>query len=478
VRSKIINISEVKIETISARFTALDIKKYYPYILLGLSVLVHFVFFGHPSQIVFDEVTFGKFIQASWLGNYYFDLHPPLGKWLLTIGSAPFSMDASFVFDRIGSPYKDYAYLGMRAMTTLSGTFLPLLIYYILNRLQSNSLVSFVAGLFVIFENNLLVTSRFFMLDIFLLFFGFAAVLLYLKCREKFTWKLWVLTAIIAVSAFLIKWTAASFLAFIVMFELLDFIKGQNRRSFKKRLIVFCGVAFAFYFLIFAIHFELLPNTGQGDDFMSPQFQKELVGSKFYNNSNYESLNTIGKFIELNYMLWRYHQTMHQNHPYSSSAIEWLWMKRPIYYWEDGAPENKARIYLLGNPFLWWAGSVAIFFLLSSELIDIKSKWQKLIMKNSEKIEPSTFILILFAANYLPFFLISRVMFIYHYNVALVVSLMALAFVSVEVFRNKYLLGLTCFLGIGMFLFFAPLSYGLSLSSAGYQLRLWFPTWL
>jgi dolichyl-phosphate-mannose--protein O-mannosyl transferase len=55
---------------------------------------------------------------------------------------------------------------------------------------------------------------------------------------------------------------------------------------------------------------------------------------------------------------------------------------------------------------------------------------------------------------------------------------MALSYVLVEVFRNKYLLALTCFTAIISFLFFAPLSYGLSLSEAAYQMRLWFPTWL
>jgi dolichyl-phosphate-mannose-protein mannosyltransferase len=374
-------------------------KKYYPIILLVLSAIIHFVFFGHPAQIVFDEVTFGKFIQATWAGTYYFDLHPPLGKLLLTLASAPFAMDTSFIFDRIGTVYRDNSYLGMRALTTLCGTFLPLIVYYIMSRIQSNLLVAFLAGIFIIFENNLLVVSRFFMLDIFLLFFGFTAILLYLKCKEKFTWKLWCLTAVMAVCAFLIKWTAASFMGLILLFEFFDYFKGKNRQGFKQRILVFCTVAFAFYYLIFAVHFEMLPRTGPGDDFMTPNFQRDLEGSKFSNNNNFDSLNTFGKFVELNFMLWRYHKTMHQSHPYSSTAVEWLWMKRPIYYWEDGAPVNKARIYLLGNPLLWWAGSVAIFFLLSNEIINAKAKWKNYFTNKAAKLDASIIILIIFLAN-------------------------------------------------------------------------------
>jgi dolichyl-phosphate-mannose-protein mannosyltransferase len=347
-----------------------------------------------------------------------------------------------------------------------------------MNRIQPRLLVSFVAAIFIIFENNLLVVSRFFMLDIFLLFFGFASILLYLKCKENFTWKLWSLTAVFAFSAFLIKWTAASFIGVILLFEFISFIKGQNRKSFRKRVLVFCSVGFAFYYLVFAVHFQLLPHSGQGDDFMTPSFQRGLEGSKYYTNNNYESLNTFGKFVELNFMLWRYHKTMHQSHPYSSTALEWLWMKRPIYYWEDGAQVNKSRIYLIGNPFLWWFGSLAIFFLLGKDIMFFKSKWQKLIGKDVRQIETSVFILILFIANFLPFFLIDRVMFIYHYNAALVVSLMGLSYVVVEGFKKKYLIGIFCFSAILIFLFFAPLSYGLPLSQSAYQMRLWFPTWL
>lgn len=457
-----------------------DFKKNAHWILLGLSFIIHFLFFGYPHQIVFDEVTFGKFIQASWQGKYYFDLHPPLGKWLLTLATWPFDMDPTFVFDRIGTPYKDNAYLGMRALTTLCGTLLPLIIYFIMNRIQNSQWISFCAAFFIIFENNLLVVSRFFMLDIFLLFFGFLALLLYLMVREKFSWKFWCATSLAATSAFLIKWTGASFIAIILFLELLYYIKKVDRPLFVKKLAVFFSLGFVFYYLNFSLHFALLPKSGQGDDFMTPQFQRDLEGSKFYQHPKLESLSDWDKFLELNIMLWRYHQTMHQSHPYSSTAFEWLWMKRPIYYWENGANENKARIYLLGNPLLWWAGSVAILFLLSNEIHTCKNKWKEFFntKEKSRKLDTDTFILILFLANFVPFFLIDRVMFIYHYNVALVVSLMALSHTLFANFKNKYVAVGVCLASVGMFLFFAPISYGLALSPEEYQLRLWFPSWL
>ena len=53
-------------------------------IILALSIATHFAFFGHPNETVFDEVHFGKFVSGYYTGEYFFDIHPPLGKLIIT----------------------------------------------------------------------------------------------------------------------------------------------------------------------------------------------------------------------------------------------------------------------------------------------------------------------------------------------------------------------------------------------------------
>jgi dolichyl-phosphate-mannose-protein mannosyltransferase len=52
-------------------------------VLLALGLLTRFWLFGYPNTAVFDEVYFGKFVSAYYTHQYFFDIHPPLGKLLI-----------------------------------------------------------------------------------------------------------------------------------------------------------------------------------------------------------------------------------------------------------------------------------------------------------------------------------------------------------------------------------------------------------
>ena len=48
-----------------------------------LALATRFYNLAHPAEIVFDEQHFGKFISAYLTGEYFFDIHPPLGKLMI-----------------------------------------------------------------------------------------------------------------------------------------------------------------------------------------------------------------------------------------------------------------------------------------------------------------------------------------------------------------------------------------------------------
>ena len=127
-------------------------KKHLPIIIVLLaSIVVHFAFFGHPKETVFDEVHFGKFVSGYFTHEYFFDIHPPLGK-LLIFGAAKLSgFEPGFSFETIGQKFSDNSYKWLRFLPSLSGALLPVVIFLIALEFSISQKFAFLAGLLLVF---------------------------------------------------------------------------------------------------------------------------------------------------------------------------------------------------------------------------------------------------------------------------------------------------------------------------------------
>src|SRR3989344_4673730 len=140
-------------------------KKYLPPAVLAVaSAISHFIFFGYPAQVVFDEVHNLNFLANYARGTYFFDVHPPLAK-LLTFGfgqlfGTTFDIDASL----IGNALPPSVIL-LRLVPLIAGFLLPLVIYALCRNFRMSQATAFLAGLLVILDNSLLVQSSFIMFD-------------------------------------------------------------------------------------------------------------------------------------------------------------------------------------------------------------------------------------------------------------------------------------------------------------------------
>jgi dolichyl-phosphate-mannose-protein mannosyltransferase len=72
----------------------------------------------------FDEVHFGGFASHYLKREYFFDVHPPLGKMLIAAIGYVAGFDGSFRFERIGLEYAagSAPYRFMRLVMVLFGT--------------------------------------------------------------------------------------------------------------------------------------------------------------------------------------------------------------------------------------------------------------------------------------------------------------------------------------------------------------------
>jgi dolichyl-phosphate-mannose--protein O-mannosyl transferase len=429
-------------------------------ILLFLSFGSRFLFLSHPPEVVFDEVHYGKAVNGYFKGEYFFTGHPPLGPQLIALGGFFGHYQPKFAFENIGEKFSDNSYISLRVMPALFGALIPLVLFFFLREIGFSEILAFFSSLFSIFENSLLVQSRFILIDTFWIFFGFLGLTFFFVSRRK-NYNLFYL-ALSGISFGLgtaAKWTALSFPLFagiVFSFDFLkEFFKKGKKEIFNFILKAIFGLGICFfisYFIPFAIHFKLLPKSGPGDIFMSKEF---LSGQK----------NLFEKFIELNKVSYETNiKGMEASHPYSSRFYTWPFLLRPIFYW---ANENE-RIYFLGNPILWWSSALAIFFLFFLLVFSTKFQGDK----------RAIFILLGYLTNMLPYLNVGRVTFLYHYLPALLFAIPSLVYLVSWLKNWKKILFLISVFVILSFLYFAPLSYGLPLSPLEYQRRIWLKSWI
>ncbi len=449
-------------------------------LLLILGMATRFYHFGQPNQIVFDEIYFSKFATDYFKGEYYFDIHPPLAKLMMAgwakISGAEIPID--FDFKNIGKEYQDNFYKYLRFLVSLFGSLFPLVVYFFTKELFQNKLAGFLSGLFVVFDNALLTQSRMALMDIFLLFFGFLGLWLLLLSRKKliysksWTW-LSVFSGVFLSASFSVKWTGLIFIGVAGIILLFGLFRNKQWKNFINQCLILFFVGFVFYYLVFAIHLNLLNYSGDGDAFMSTSFQKTLVGNKYYEDVNIKPAGTFLKFLELNKTMYTANTGIKATHSYGSKWYTWPFLLRPIYYWfgssETGQP---SRIYLQGNPFIWWSGLIIFVYWL---LWLLKQLFKKI---KDPYFLPILILIIGYLGNMAAYVFVDRVAFLYHYFPSLIFIIVGLgAFFAKYYGKSRPVLWVLVFIVVVFFQFFAPLSYGLPMTDASFQERVWLKTW-
>jgi dolichyl-phosphate-mannose-protein mannosyltransferase len=80
----------------------------------------------------------------------------------------------------------------------------------------------------------------------------------------------------------------------------------------------------------------------------------------------------------------------------------------------------------------------------------------------------------------LPFIFIGRVMFLYHYEAALIFAIIAIAFLFDLIKNEKYrkiTILVVVVLSLAAFIYFSPLTYGLELNMNKLTDRMWLSSW-
>lgn len=454
-----------------------------------LSFGLRFWHLSHFKALVFDEVYFVKFAQAYLSGSPQFDAHPPLGKYFIALG----------IWLSGG---------GYRWMNALIGSLIPLIVIGIVRTLtgwqRSPKLLTFaiLAGLFVAIDGLFVTESRYALINIYMVFFGLLGHWLWLQASDlaapKQSLKVRfyrVLASISLGTAIATKWNGLGYLLSLLVWEIWrtknSVPKNNSPKNKKKYLVNYLVSSLITAVLISALTYGLiwLPHLW---------LTQETLGA-------------------VHIKLFRFHQYLSASgHSACAKWFTWPLLIKPISYWYEESEGMAYTVNNLGNPALWWLSSSATCLLFIEQILSFTSKYgQSKRTANSAisefptahhaRLQPptrhiiSTYLLISYAANWLPWVFVSRCTFIYHYMPAAVFSFMLLAWLlsewlysplkpslrSLTVKRSRtqrrvsqWGMPVLMLAAIALaFIFWLPLTLGLPLTPTELLARWWLKSW-
>jgi dolichyl-phosphate-mannose-protein mannosyltransferase len=183
--------------------------------------------------------------------------------------------------------------------------------------------------------------------------------------------------------------------------------------------------------------------------------------------------------VNLQGSMYNYHSTLTATHAFASPWWNWPLMLKPLWLYVSYLPASaKSTIVLLGNPAVWWVGFVSVICVSVFALLKIvKSAGKKL----GEVGLPALFIAVFFFFQWVPYMLISRVTFIYHFYVNVPFLCLASAYVISKYWSNKWVkVAAVAYFAVvvAMFALFYTVISGLPASNEWIESLKWFESWV
>lgn len=410
----------------------------------------------------FDEIYHGRTAYEMIHKLYcYENTHPPLGKELIALGILIFGM----------CPF------GWRFMGTLFGVLMVPVIYNFSKKFFKETWISIVTAILFTFDFMHFVQTRISTIDVYVtLFIMLSYFFMYCYTRLSFfdtklskTLIPLGLCGLAMGLSWASKWTgiySSAGLAIIFFAQMIqrfrEYIYAAGNpegatgeiehayvvKTFHKKLIITLLACCVFFIVVPACIYLLsyIPfNDGTDRTFLQ-------------------------KVIEAQKTMFNYHSALDATHPYGSKWYQWPIMYRPIWYY-SGVVSDTVRegISAFGNPLVWWAGIPAFAFML-----------YRIFGRRDRK---AAFLCVGYLSQYAPWFVVTRVVFIYHYfpSVPFVTVMLGYSmYLIVQKFpKTKKAMYVYAALAVGLFFMFYPVLSGTptTIHYAETYLK-WFDNWV
>lgn len=379
----------------------------------------------HLNSTYFDEIYHGRTAYEFIKGyQVYETTHPPFGKDLLSLGILLFGMN----------PF------GMRFMHVITGILLMITLFF-LGRMVLNSRFGAYAVMAIgMMDFMPFVQSRYSTIDtssVLFIALMFLFTIKYVKDQElrPGPWKsvgTIVLIFVFAGMAAATKWTAVyGIVGVVCCFALVEIRKFMGYLRERAKLVVklpkpvitkngrvkrpvklsafeqqtrkeMGSLAKAFWLknfgttlLIALLLFVIIVPVIYG-----------LTYIPFLNTKNVDLFSSVGiqEVVKSQRDMFDYHAKLNATHPFTSHWWSWPFNFKPLWIYgnDSPAPGMKSTIVSMGNPLIWLLGIVGLVILVYQFLVNRRFTIYHVVF-------------ICFFSVYLPWVLVTRIAFIYHY---------------------------------------------------------------
>ena len=462
----------------SAYETLFDESDYYP---------EHYSF---RNSMYFDEIYHARTAYEFLHGlPTYENTHPPLGKILISVGIAIFGMN----------PF------GWRIMGTLFGIAMLPFLYLLGKKMTGNTPAAALACFLFAFDFMHFTQTRIATIDVYITFFVIAMYyFMYSYCSMSFydtpphkTFLPLGLCGVCMGLGIACKWTgvyAGCGLALLFFAHLLRRYReylyakahpGKSTNGIDHKYIVKNFPDYTIKTIDFCLTFFVL----------IPVVIYLLSYLPFVDNSH---PGLFDRMLANQTSMFNYHSGLEATHPYSSSWYEWPTIVRPIWYYSGHLTDAvKEGISAFGNPVVWWIGIPAFIYILYLLIRNnaflrsltghtkTESSTDTAITLSRREYATAAFLAVGYLAQYLPWFFVTRITFIYHYfpSIPFVVLMIVYSLMQWKKHMSDRTFIIVCFayaaVAFALFLLFYPVLSGqpVEVDFVIKYLR-WRPTWV
>lgn len=470
----------------------------------------------YPNYMVgmyFDELYHARtaYEHKHYL-KVYETTHPPLGKIIISIGISIFGMN----------PF------GWRIMGALFGVAMIPLMYAFGKRMFGRSWLAFLAAGLMAFDFMHYAQTRISTIDVYGVFFNLCMTYYMYKFIRmdlgdslKDTLKPLALSGLFFGIGCASKWIcvytgaalAVMFFAKMIVLWLkakrINETKGldandpavKNSKNFGKRFVKTCLWCIPFFIIIpvtiyVASYFPYYKAEWGKKAETDRIAQMRAAGELGQNELPEGSVLSLGEkakaylngVIKNQEYMYNYHSKLDSTHSFQSSWYEWPLSNRPMWFYAGYNHPDKnmyGTISSFGNPAVWWVCFVGTLFMV---LMTLRGRF---------KLNTDIFFLLMcMASSMLPWMLVSRCVFIYHYFATVPLIILASVYVlkhyedkfhyipkekGMELSKAARLLPYAKFVWLGaavlLFIIFYPVITGIPISRSLVQALQWLPTW-